>query len=202
MRKIVEYIKQMFRRDRILFCDLDGTLIETKSGKTFPEDEDDWKLKPYVIDAIKSYKPTAIHIITNQGGIEKGFVDEKKFANKLWLIRVNLIAELIAIDPNITYAYCKSNDKDDPFRKPNPGMIIHYIHDYYRGTDCNPKDCLMIGDASGKPGQFSDSDKKCAENAGIKYMDIIDFIQTYYPCSQCVHCSLGEDISVNRPCGK
>ena len=26
------------------------------------------------------------------------------------------------------------------------------------------EECIMIGDASGKPGDFSDSDKKCAEN--------------------------------------
>ena len=35
---------------------------------------------------------------------------------------------------------------------------------------------LMIGDASGKEGQFSDSDKKTAENFGIDYMDVDDFI--------------------------
>lgn len=35
---------------------------------------------------------------------------------------------------------------------------------------------VMIGDASGKPGQFSDSDKKCAENFGIDYIDVEDFI--------------------------
>jgi hypothetical protein len=47
-------------------------------------------------------------------------------------------------------------------------------------TDINsrfPKSkMLMIGDASGKPGQFSDSDKRTAENFGIDYMDINDFI--------------------------
>ena len=35
---------------------------------------------------------------------------------------------------------------------------------------------LMVGDASGLPGQFSDSDKVCAENAGIDYMDVITFV--------------------------
>ena len=39
---------------------------------------------------------------------------------------------------------------------------------------------LMIGDASGKPGQFSDSDKKCAENFGIDYLDVKDFLQTIF----------------------
>ena len=32
----------------------------------------------------------------------------------------------------------------------------------------------MIGDASGKSGDFSDSDKKCAENFGI---DVRDFLK-------------------------
>ena len=36
---------------------------------------------------------------------------------------------------------------------------------------------LMIGDASGKEGQFSNSDKKTAENFGIDYMDVDDFIK-------------------------
>jgi hypothetical protein len=35
----------------------------------------------------------------------------------------------------------------------------------------------MIGDASGKEGQFSDSDKRCAENARFRYMDVDDFVQ-------------------------
>ena len=38
------------------------------------------------------------------------------------------------------------------------------------------EDCLMIGDASGKEGQFSDTDKKTADNFGIDYMDVDDFI--------------------------
>ena len=35
---------------------------------------------------------------------------------------------------------------------------------------------IMIGDASGKSRDFSDSDKKCAENFGIDYLDVEDFI--------------------------
>ena len=38
---------------------------------------------------------------------------------------------------------------------------------------------LMIGDASGLPGQFSNSDKKCAENFGIEYLDVSEFVKTY-----------------------
>ena len=38
----------------------------------------------------------------------------------------------------------------------------------------------MIGDVSGKAGQFSDSDKKTAENFGIDYMDVEDFVNTEF----------------------
>lgn len=38
---------------------------------------------------------------------------------------------------------------------------------------------MMIGDASGKEGQFSDSDKKTAENFGCEYMDVDDFVYKY-----------------------
>lgn len=40
---------------------------------------------------------------------------------------------------------------------------------------------LMIGDASSKPGQFSDSDKKTAENFGIDYMDVEEFVKVGKP---------------------
>lgn len=37
----------------------------------------------------------------------------------------------------------------------------------------------MIGDASGKEGQLSDSDKNTAENFGCEYMDVDDFVDKY-----------------------
>jgi hypothetical protein len=43
----------------------------------------------------------------------------------------------------------------------------------------NSSSCLMVGDASGLEGQFSDSDKMCAFNAGISYMDVSEFISKY-----------------------
>ena len=73
--------------------------------------------------------------------------------------------------------YCETNDKSDPYRKPNTKMLEN-LTENYTGYDLNSikKVSLMIGDASGKEGQFSDSDKKTAENFGIDYMDVNDFI--------------------------
>ena len=75
--------------------------------------------------------------------------------------------------------YCETNDKSDTYRKPNTGML-HSLLEKYIGDDFDyiKQKSLMIGDASGKNGQFSDSDKKTAENFGIAYMDVNDFVNT------------------------
>lgn len=75
--------------------------------------------------------------------------------------------------------YCETNDKSDHYRKPNTGML-ETLTEKYVGDDFDyiKSKSLMIGDASGKEGQFSDSDKKTAENFGIDYMDVDDFLIT------------------------
>ena len=60
-------------------------------------------------------------------------------------------------------------------RKPNTGMLEAIVEDTM--DSYNKKEMIMIGDASGKPGDFSDSDKKCAENFGIDYIDVRDFLE-------------------------
>lgn len=82
--------------------------------------------------------------------------------------------------------YCDNNDKDNINRKPNTGMIDQYM-DYIKFINDNVDEenkiiydtIMMIGDASGKEGQFSDSDKKTAENLGCEYMDVDDFVYKY-----------------------
>lgn len=199
--KIFKWIKKHLRLERVLFADLDGTIIVTKTGKTFPENYNDWKFKKYIISAIQEYNPTHLHIVSNQGGIEKGFVDKDAFFWKMNNIQEQLARALPKT--RVTYDYCTSNDPNDDRRKPNCGMIDFYCTDAYNNTDCSKRNCLMIGDASGKEGQFSNSDKICAENACIKYIDVDDFIEKYVPCSVCdsigAECRAGEDISM-LPC--
>lgn len=77
----------------------------------------------------------------------------------------------------VTFDYCQTNNPDDAYRKPNPGMIITYL--FYKSA--SESDCLMIGDATGLPGQFSDSDLRCAQNAGVMYQDVDDFVRQYNP---------------------
>lgn len=170
----VGVISKVDKQYKYLFSDLDGTLIETLSGETFPKDENDWKLKTDVIEAIKKLNPEKLYIISNQGGIEKGYFSEESFENKMINI-INSLRKCLPNVKNIDYEYCTTNDKNSAYRKPNAGMI-YFIQQRY---GISLTEAMMIGDASGKEGQFSDSDRKCAENAGIAYMDVEDFVNKY-----------------------
>ena len=162
------------KKYNIIFSDLDGTLINTISGETFPKGIWDMQIRFEVLDKIKEVKPEYLLIVSNQGGIEKGFVSQSDFS-----IKLDYICASIREYCNCPcYAmYCATNDKSDPCRKPNVGML-NYLTELYVGDDFDyiKQKSLMIGDASGKEGQFSDSDKKTAENFGIDYMDVEDFI--------------------------
>lgn len=141
------------------------------------------KALSYVFEAIKNYAPDDILIISNQGGIEKGFVDKEMFEYKF-----DYISSALEDYTNISVYnfYCDNNDKDNINRKPNTGMIDQYM-DYIKFINDNVDEenkiiydtIMMIGDASGKEGQFSDSDKKTAENFGCEYMDVDDFVYKY-----------------------
>ena len=68
-------------------------------------------------------------------------------------------------------------DENNPCRKPNPGMLEQVVKQLKnKNITIDKSDMVMIGDASGKEGNFSDSDKKTAENFGIDYIDIDDFL--------------------------
>ena len=166
------------KKYNIIFCDLDGTLIDTISGEPFPKGIWDMKIKFDVLDTIKKLNPKYIFIISNQSGIEYGLVNQIHFNNKL-----NYICSSIKeyCNCHCDAMYCTTNDKSNPNRKPNVGMLSSVIglyfddvHDYIKSVS------LMIGDASGKEGQFSDSDKKTAENFGIDYLDVEDFCKTNF----------------------
>ena len=158
----------------VIFSDLDGTLINTISGETFPKGIWDMKIRFDVLDAIKALHPQYILIASNQGGIESGFVDADNFRSKSEYI-ARAIREYC--DCECYGMYCTTNDKTDLYRKPNVGMLEYLLESYVGDDfDCIKQKSLMIGDASGKEGQFSDSDKKTAENFGIDYMDVEDFV--------------------------
>lgn len=161
---------------KILFADLDGTLIDTISGNTFPKGIWDMRFRFDVLDKIREQRFKRLIIVTNQGGIEKGFVEEKDFETKIKYVST-AISEYIGIP--VHFQYCRTNKVDDENRKPNVGMLKNAVHKYLikHFLFFKKSEMLMIGDASGKDGQFSDSDRRTAENFEIDYLDVEDFVK-------------------------
>lgn len=159
---------------KIIFADLDDTIIKTKSGQIFPKGICDMEFRFDVLNKIKEIHPDYVLIVSNQGGIENGFVSADNFHSKSEYIRRS-VSEYCECECHCVY--CSYNDKSHPWRKPNTGML-EFLSEKYVGDDFDyiKSVSLMIGDASGKEGQFSDSDKKTAENFGIDYLDVEDFI--------------------------
>lgn len=172
-----------FENKKVLFIDLDGTLIKTISGKTFPEDITDFRIQLPVLDKIKKKMPNldCFFIVTNQSGIEH-FVTEDDFIAKLKSIDTfcnNYLRKIYTPFLESDYRYCSApKSSNSPYRKPNIGMLSELLGYYGIAYNKHNLDTMvMIGDASGKPGDFSDSDKKCAENFGIDYIDVRDFLE-------------------------
>ena len=134
--------------NKILFIDLDGTIIETKSGKLFPLSPDDWKFRKDILEKLSEYSiDHTICIITNQGGVNEGHIKPLELENKLKDIVNNIEAYIRLENPPchlITYriAGLSTNSK---LRKPNPTLALEVMN----FMEVDKKDCLMVGDASG-----------------------------------------------------
>lgn len=175
---------------KIVFIDLDGTLIDTHSGETFPKGVWDMNIKWDAWKALKSFvkdnNTDFVFIVTNQGGIESGYVNKNHWLDKFRYVQSALQEYLDQdnnIDVEVLVEYCTSNDEKDPRRKPNTEMLRHCLavnNGWNNLTNVPKSEMIMIGDASGKENQFSDSDKKTAENFEIDYMDIDDIIMNFY----------------------
>ena len=150
-----------FENEKIAAFDLDSTIIKTKSGKKFPQDNNDWM---FCYESVKK-KLKELHddnyvilFITNQSGLKKS--SEKKIE---WVTKVENIMSQLEIP--ISVLACYGNNK---FRKPLPGLW-----DYIEG---DKKRSFYCGDAAGRPKtgkrkkDFSDSDLKFSQNIGIKFI--------------------------------
>jgi DNA 3'-phosphatase len=158
----------------VLFFDLDGTIINTISGKTFPAGVWDMEIDLRVLSELDKLKPAYVFIVSNQGGVGRGFVNQKSFAAKFEYVKRAIFDYLGDNSIIVDGMYCTNDDKANEYRKPNTAMLETLLRKY---SILNAKETmLMVGDASGKPEDFSDSDKKTAENFGIDYLDVEDFI--------------------------
>jgi len=138
-------------KSKLAMFDLDGTLIKTQSGKDFPIDSSDWTWK---YDNVKSKLRSLsvdhqIYIITNQAGISIGKQKQEDIVEKIKFIITELDIPVVAF-----IATAK-----DYWRKPNTSIVEHFIF-----TKDPPEKIFYVGDAAGRPNDFSVSDRKFAFN--------------------------------------
>ena len=172
------------KKYKVLFCDLDDTLIETVTSSIFPQGI--WDMKPRfdVWDAIKNSDAEFIYIVSNQGGIEENYYRNVSIACK-----IQYVAQALEdyINGNklkkpkdmrwCDFMYCGFSDPECGDRKPNTGMLEYFWRRIENKYD--KSECLMIGDARGEKGDYSNTDRKTAENFGIDYMDVSKFVEKY-----------------------
>lgn len=139
-----------------LFLDRDGVINE-RLPDDYVKSWDEFRFLPGVLDSIavlSGYFDRVI-VVTNQAGIERGFLSHeglKEIHNKMvdcLLYHGGRIDEIY---------YCPFKGDLDPLcRKPNPGMALEAKKDF---PDIDFRKCLMVGDA--------DSDMAFGNNLGMK----------------------------------
>lgn len=174
---------------RIVFVDLDGTLTRTVTGETFPKGVWDMAFDFEVMDRIGRMRPTAVFIVSNQGGIEAGHVNHRLFEQKFMYVIASL-QDICGQHVFVAGRYCPTNKADDQMRKPNTGMLSAMLEEFQKLTQhtFTKDDCVMIGDM--------ETDRQTAENFGIDYMDVADFrkVEVEEPLYRIVDATTGEDV--------
>jgi D-glycero-D-manno-heptose 1,7-bisphosphate phosphatase len=161
---------------KIIFFDLDGTLRETISGKTFINEPHDQKAIEGTEKALAYYQEKGFLLIgiTNQGGVAAGHkslesaIEEQRITLKLFpqlseiFFCTNYSGESCwqISDGNVPLDFGApraGNGTAISCRKPGHGMLLIAAQ-----TLAELKDCWMIGDRL--------EDQECALGAGVKFM--------------------------------
>lgn len=137
-----------------LLLDRDGVINEYRPND-YVKKWEEFAFIPAFLEAIPQWSKLVkrIVIVTNQRGISKGLYTEKDLEE----IHTKMTEGIEKAGGRIDKIYhCTAMDKNDPNRKPQPGMFHQMLEDF-PGT--NPDECLMVGDMI--------SDMEFANNCGI-----------------------------------
>jgi len=150
MPPILVKIGKFRLRQKMAIFDYDWTLVKPKTNGTFSKNIDDWMwLTKKIPEVLLSYyeKGFCIIIISNQ--------------TRLTDMKVNQITNVLttlSIPCIIAVAY------EDEYKKPKRDMFDLIIGD--KKVDVNKS--VFVGDALGRQGDWSDTDKLFAKNIGFK----------------------------------
>ncbi|GME85124.1 unnamed protein product [Ambrosiozyma monospora] len=161
----------------------------------YPEIQEKGKLTEWITQAkdCKDEEKTIIPIMvifTNQGGVtnnhDSNEPKSKSLLKLLTKLQLILDSSPLAEVPTLIYASTKKSKKDSQngvgsvdelhssFRKPGIGMFEQLKRDLSDGVGIDGglidmEKSFYVGDAAGRKSDFSDSDKKFAENVGLKF---------------------------------
>ena len=132
------------RKQQFAIFDFDWTLVKPKAGRKFPTKVDDWMyLRPSVPDTIrKAAKNHQIVIVTDQ--------------SKPWKVdQIKAVMEDIDVDYTAIVGV--------KTQKPDTALFLGVFPKF------NPEKAYYVGDAAGRPGDWSDKDKVFATRLGTKF---------------------------------
>ena len=131
---------------KLCIFDVDGTLVETKSGATFRKSADDWRWLPGRLEKLKGLVASGVSvaIATNQGGVAFGYMKATDVLEELMKMcrEANIAGSNLHICFNHPNGTIPGYKRDDDMRKPGPGMLIEAMFD--AGVD--PDETLYVGD--------------------------------------------------------
>lgn len=156
---------------RIVFIDMDDTLIRTASGQKFPLGIYDMTLRLDVFAKIKMIAPNAVFIVSNQGGIEAGFVNPTLFQQKFMYVIASL-QEFIGLHTFVAGKFCPTQDAKFEGRKPNTAMLTSMLDEFEQIVDhkFTKDDCVYIGNT------IIDTEEKTAKNFGCDFVAVENLI--------------------------
>lgn len=157
---------------KYLYIDFDGTVRETISDPTpqNPDDRrppitvDEIKIIPGIPERLQQWREEGWFIVgvSNQSGVEKGYIT----AEGVEEVAAATMDKMGIYFPFYYAPYKrKGTSKQLRLRKPDIGMAWEAINEY--GT-MDSDNSFMVGDYI--------SDEVFAENLGIRYIDVKDFI--------------------------
>jgi bifunctional polynucleotide phosphatase/kinase len=133
-------------RKKIAAFDFDHTLVKPKDNKTYPKDVNDWEwLRPNVVEVLQDLyrRKYCIIVFTNQ--------------TKLWKAdQIKMVMEQVQVPCMICIAF------DPAFRKPSAQMFKDVVK-----KDWDKEASFFVGDALGRKGDWSDTDKLFAKACGL-----------------------------------
>ena len=158
----------------LVIFDLDWTLTRPVHGK-FPKHSQDVVVLPGRKEKLKQLVEEGynIVIVTNQKSRHEVDVEESRR-------RIEYAVSLLDVPVVVFVATA-----DDEYRKPGPGIwqIIKEIFPTGTGGDSG-LDAYYVGDAAGRPQDFSDSDRRWAEKSGIPFYTPEEFFDSKMPVLQ------------------